>query len=52
MSSHGNFHWNESMSRDVESAKRFYRDTVGRTYWCAAINSKPVAGIGWMTPAS
>jgi predicted enzyme related to lactoylglutathione lyase len=53
---HGHFHWNELMTRDVERAKRFYRDTIGwifesmpmpdgRTYWCAFIDGEPVAGI-------
>jgi len=53
---HGCFHWNELMTRDVERAKRFYRDCIGwsfdampmeegRTYWCALLDGKPVAGI-------
>ena len=44
--SHGTFCWNELMTRDVDRAKRFYRDTIGwsfepmempggGTYWCA-----------------
>jgi predicted enzyme related to lactoylglutathione lyase len=56
MTAHGQFHWNELMSRDVETAKRFYQDTIGwsfepmamaddRTYWCAIMDGKPVAGI-------
>jgi uncharacterized protein len=32
MSSHGQFHWNELMTRDVEKAKKFYAETVGWTY--------------------
>ena len=53
---HGTFHWNELMTRDVERAKRFYRDTIGwsfdampmpdgGTYWCAMLDGKPVAGM-------
>jgi uncharacterized protein len=54
--SHGNFCWNELMTRDVGRAKAFYRNTIGwsfdempmadgRTYWCAVLGGKPVAGI-------
>jgi uncharacterized protein len=54
--SHGNFCWNELMTRNVERAKAFYRDTIGwtyepmqmadgRTYTCATQNGKYVAGI-------
>lgn len=53
---HGTFFWNELLTRDVERAKHFYKDTIGwtfepmpmdggRTYWCAMLGSKPVAGI-------
>jgi len=53
---HGQFHWNELMTRDVERAKRFYQDTIGwsfdampmadgRTYWVATLGGKPTAGI-------
>jgi predicted enzyme related to lactoylglutathione lyase len=53
---HGTFCWNELMTRDVERAKRFYRETIGwsfdpmpmpggGTYWCAMLDGKPVAGI-------
>jgi predicted enzyme related to lactoylglutathione lyase len=53
--SHGTFCWNELMTRDVERAKRFYRDTIGwsfepmempggGTYWCGW-TEKPVAGL-------
>lgn len=56
MTPHGQFHWNELMSRDVERDKRFYQDTIGwtfeampmadgRTYWVANIGGQPVAGI-------
>lgn len=55
-SMHGRFHWNELMTHDVERAKLFYRDCIGwhfdsmpmadgRTYWCAMLDGKPVAGI-------
>jgi predicted enzyme related to lactoylglutathione lyase len=54
--SHGTFCWNELMTRDVEHAKRFYRDIIGwsfepmempggGTYWCAMLDGKPVAGL-------
>lgn len=65
MSSHGNFHWNELMSRDVERAKQFSRDTIGwsyqsmpmadgRTYFgrIAILREPGGAGIGGITPAS
>jgi len=53
---HGTFHWNELLARDVERAKRFYSTTVGwtfqsmptpdgRTYWLAMLGQRPVAGI-------
>jgi predicted enzyme related to lactoylglutathione lyase len=53
---HGSFCWNELMTRDVERAKRFYRDIIGwsfepapmadgRSYWCATLDGRPVAGI-------
>ena len=29
---HGNFCWNELMTRDIEGAKRFYGDTIGWTF--------------------
>jgi uncharacterized protein len=53
---HGNFHWNELRTRDVERAKKFYQDTIGwkfertstpdgRAYWLALDGHKPVAGL-------
>ena len=56
MWSHGHFHWNELLARDVERAKRFYADTIGWTYlsvptesgnayWVAKLDDKPAAGI-------
>jgi predicted enzyme related to lactoylglutathione lyase len=54
--SHGTFHWNELMARDVNAAKKFYADTIGwsyegmptpdgKTYWIAKIGGQPVAGL-------
>jgi predicted enzyme related to lactoylglutathione lyase len=53
--SHGNFYWNELMTRDVEKAKKFYGDVVGwsfesmampnGTYWVAKVGGTNVAGI-------
>src|SRR5580704_8185274 len=54
--SHGTFHWNELMARDVAGAKKFYADTIGwsydgmpmptgGTYWLAKMGDLPVAGI-------
>ncbi|MGA8323810.1 MAG: VOC family protein [Xanthobacteraceae bacterium] len=53
---HGTFHWNELMARDVAAAKKFYADTIGwtydgmptpdgKTYWVAKMNDQPVAGL-------
>jgi uncharacterized protein len=54
--SHGQFHWNELMARDVGRAKKFYQDTIGwkfdampmgpgMTYWIAKQGDQPVGGI-------
>ena len=55
--SHGTFHWNELMTRNVERAKTFYADTIGwsfdgmpmpgggGTYWVAETDGELVAGI-------
>jgi predicted enzyme related to lactoylglutathione lyase len=53
--SHGNFCWNELMTRDVEKAKKFYADTIGwtfdgmpmpdGTYWIAKMGDKLVGGM-------
>lgn len=54
--SHGTFHWNELLARDVAGAKKFYADTIGwtydgmpapggQTYWVAKMGEQPVAGI-------
>jgi predicted enzyme related to lactoylglutathione lyase len=55
MWSHGNFYWNELMTRDAERAKKFYAAAVGwtfdampmpnGTYWVAKVGDKPVGGI-------
>jgi hypothetical protein len=52
---HGTFCWNELMTRDIEGAKRFYRDTIGwsfepmkmdwGTYWIAKSGDKNVGGM-------
>ena len=57
---HGNFCWNELRTRDVERAKRFYKDTIGWTfeaaetpdgkpYWVAKAGGKPAAGMFLLT---
>jgi hypothetical protein len=53
--SHGNFYWNELMTRDVERAKTFYADTMGwsfdampmpdGTYWIAKMGDTAVGGL-------
>jgi uncharacterized protein len=54
--SHGQFHWNELMTRDVAKAKKFYADTLGWSYDAmpmpdggeyviAKANGAPAAGI-------
>ncbi len=53
--SHGKFHWNELMTRNVEQAKKFYAETLGwsfegmpmdgGTYWLAEMDGEPVAGL-------
>jgi predicted enzyme related to lactoylglutathione lyase len=52
---HGSFCWNELMTRDIDGAQRFYRDTVGwsfepmkmdwGTYWIAKSGDKNVGGM-------
>jgi len=52
---HGHFHWNELMTRDVETAKKFYGGVIGwtfdgmpmpdGTYWVAKMGDKPVGGL-------
>ena len=52
---HGQFCWNELMTRNVEQAKKFYSDTIGwtfdampmenGTYWIAKVGDKPAGGI-------
>ena len=54
--SHGNFYWNELMTRDVARAKKFYADTLGwsfeampmpggGTYWLAKCGEETVGGL-------
>lgn len=54
--SHGHFHWNELMTRDVARAKKFYADALGwrynsmpmpdgGTYTLAMVDGEPVGGI-------
>ena len=54
--SHGNFYWNELMTRDVARAKKFYADTMGwsydampsgggSTYWLAKSGDAIVGGL-------
>jgi predicted enzyme related to lactoylglutathione lyase len=53
--SHGKFYWNELMTRNVETAKKFYTDTLGwefddmdspgETYWLAFLSGETVAGL-------
>jgi len=55
MTTHGSFHWNELVTRDVEKAKKFYGSTIGwtfdgmpmpdGTYWVAKMGDKPVGGL-------
>ena len=56
MSAHGQFHWNELMTRDTEKAKAFYAACVGwafeeykmgdgPSYWVAMAGEQPVGGI-------
>ncbi|GAB4517961.1 MAG: hypothetical protein Tsb0010_02170 [Parvularculaceae bacterium] len=60
MTVHGQFYWNELMTRDAEKAKAFYRDCIGWTfdemkmddspsYWVAKAGGAPAAGIFTMT---
>ena len=53
---HGHFYWNELMTRDPESARAFYGDSVGwtfdamdmgegGTYWVCKDGDKPVGGL-------
>jgi len=54
--SHGEFYWNELMTRDVARAKKFYADTIGWSYesmpmpdggayWIAKTGGTSVGGI-------
>jgi uncharacterized protein len=54
-SAHGNFYWNELVTRDVDKAKKFYGEIVGwsfeampmpdGTYWLAKMGDKGVGGL-------
>lgn len=56
---HGTFCWNELMTRDIEGAKRFYRDTIGwsfepmkmdwGTYWIIKSGDQNVGGMFELT---
>jgi predicted enzyme related to lactoylglutathione lyase len=53
--SHASFYWNELLTRNAETAKKFYGDTIGwsfdgmpmpdGTYWVAKFGDAPVGGI-------
>ena len=55
MTDHGNFHWNELMTDDIEGAKAFYAEALGWTYsefpganfvyWVCMAGENPVGGI-------
>ena len=52
---HGQFYWNELMTRNVEGAKKFYGETLGwkfdamptpgSTYWIAKLGGESVGGL-------
>jgi len=52
---HGNFYWNELVTRDVEKAKKFYSAAIGwtfaampmpdGTYWVAKMGDMAVGGL-------
>jgi len=56
---HGTFCWNELMTRDIEGAQRFYRDTIGwrfepmkmdwGTYWIIKSGDDNVGGLFELT---
>lgn len=60
MKKHGQFHWNELMTRDVEGAKAFYGETLGwtydampmpfGTYWVIRAGEAYVGGIMAISP--
>lgn len=59
MTPHGQFHWNELMTRDAAKAKAFYGGTIGwsfnemnmmeNPYYVCMDGEKPVAGIFTMS---
>ena len=46
--SHGQFYWNELMTRDVERAKKFYGETLG---WTFDAMTMPGGGTYWIAKA-
>jgi uncharacterized protein len=46
--SHGQFHWNELMTRNVEGAKKFYGETLG---WKFDAMPMPGGGAYWIAKA-
>ncbi len=51
MASHGHFHWNELLTRDVERAKRFYQDTIGWSFSAMPMESGNVLACDGRWPA-
>ena len=50
MWSHGNFYWNELMTRDAEAAKKFYGATLGWTFRADADAARaPTGSPRWAT---
>jgi hypothetical protein len=56
MATHGHFHWNELLTKNVERAKAFYGEAIGwtfepmpmddgSTYWIASMSDQPAGGI-------
>jgi hypothetical protein len=48
MADHGTFHWNELMTRDVESAKRFYQRTLGWSFEAMPMEGQPGDATYWI----
>jgi len=46
--SHGQFYWNELMTRDIERAKKFYGETLG---WTFDAMTMPGGGTYWIAKA-
>ena len=47
--SHGEFYWNELMTRDPETAKKFYADTLGWNFEAMAMPDGPIGSRKWET---